>query len=91
MIQEIECNITGRVQLVMFRDFSKRMAKRFSVSGFAKNLNNGSLKVVAQGEKEQLEKYIKLLKKGPILAKVDDIKIVWKKPTEDFNGFKILY
>jgi acylphosphatase len=90
-MEEIECTITGRVQLVMFRDFSQRMAKRLGVLGNVKNLEDGTVRVVAQGEKGNLEKYIKLLKKGSILAKVENIETVWRKPSGQMNGFRIIY
>ena len=75
----------------MFRDFAQRMAKKYSILGSVQNMKDGSVRVLAQGEKEQLEKYLKLLKKGPILARVDDIETVWKKPTEVFESFRIVY
>jgi len=91
MTEEIECNIKGRVQLVMYRDFAQRKAKEKNINGFVKNLKNGMVQVVAQGEKENLEEYIKLLNKGPILAKVDSVDVSWRKPTKALDGFRIIY
>jgi len=91
MKEEIYCNIKGRVQLVMFRDFSQRKAKKLGLSGWVKNLNDGSVDLLAQGERDELEKYVELLNKGPIFAKVDSVHTVWRKPKEVLYGFSIRY
>jgi acylphosphatase len=91
MKKEIECNIKGRVVMVMFRDFAQRKAKSLNLVGTAKNLKDNSVQIIAQGEKEKLEKYISFLKKGPILARVDDISVFWKEPIQKFDGFRIMY
>ena len=88
---EIECIITGRVQMVMFRDFACRRARRLGLSGTVQNLPDSSVRVIAQGEKDKLAKYIGLLKRGPLLAKVENVRATWRKPKEIFNYFKILY
>ena len=88
---EIECVITGRVQTVMFRDFACRRARRLGISGTVQNLPDGSVRVVAQGSEEKMIKYIELLKKGPLLAKVKNIQVAWQEAGESFDGFKIVY
>ena len=90
-MEEIHCNIRGRVQVVMFRDFVQRRAKRLGLSGWVKNLDDGSVELVAQGEKHQLEKLLKPLKKGPILANVENVEVSWRKPKSEFESFQIIY
>lgn len=91
MKKRLEANITGRVQLVMFRDFAKRKAQRLGLSGSVKNLDDGSVSVIAEGEEEVLNEYIKLLNKGPILAKVKNIRIVWGEFSGEYKDFNIIY
>jgi acylphosphatase len=81
--------VSGRVQLVMYRDFAQRKARGLGVVGTVKNLPDGTVEVVAEGEKDVLEKYIALLKRGPVLAQVDAVAVVWQKPTDMFQGFSI--
>jgi acylphosphatase len=92
---QLHCIITGKVQGVMFRDFVQRKARSLSISGSVKNQTDGSVEVVAQGEEENLRKLLELLYKGPILTRminhVDNIKIEWSEPTQNFNDFKIIY
>lgn len=90
-MQEIECLVTGKVQMVLFRDFVQRKARALGVSGFVENVEDGAVRVVAQGEKETLEKLIEYLNKGSFLARVAYVKVVWKEPKEHFAGFKIYY
>jgi len=88
---EIECIITGRVQMVMFRDFACRRARRLGLSGTVQNLPDSSVRVIAQGEKDKLEKYIGLLKRGPLLAKVREVKIRWREVGNVIDDFAIIY
>ena len=53
--------IEGRVQMVMFRDFAQRKARSFDLVGWVKNLPDGSVEVVAQGEPDTLKQYIEAL------------------------------
>src|SRR3989339_97826 len=88
---EIECIITGRVQMVMFRDFACRRARRLGLTGTVQNLSDSSVRVIAQGEKAKLAKFIELLKKGSLLSKVENVQVTWHEPGAKFAGFKILY
>lgn len=91
MLKEIECNIVGRVQTVLFRDFTRRNAKSLGLTGVVKNLEDGSVYVVAQGDEEKLNKLIILLEKGPMFAKVDNVDVRWREVKEKFEDFKIIW
>lgn len=90
-IKQIECLITGRVQLVIFRDFAQRKARKLGIVGTVENLPDGSVKAVAQGTEEQLLKFISYLKRGPLLAKVENVAIKWAETISLFEDFKIIY
>ena len=83
--------VSGRVQMVMYRDFAERKAKSLGIAGTVRNLPDGTVEVVAEGEKETLEGYLVLLRQGPILADVKDVRVLWGTPTEAFQRFSILY
>ena len=91
MKKRVECNITGRVQMVMFRDFTKRHARRLELAGLVKNNADGSVTVIAEGEENILHLLLQKLKKGPLLARVDRIDSRWKEPRGDFSQFDIVY
>ena len=91
MKEKIECKITGRVQMVMFRDFVQRKASKLGLFGYVKNQKDGSVYVLAEGEEESLEKLIKLLQKGPVLAKVKKVDVCRLPYTGECSDFKIKY
>ncbi len=88
---ELHARITGRVQMVMFRDFVERKARHRGFTGYVRNLDDGSVEAVAQGEKSELEKFIPLLHEGPLLAKVKNVELSWQEPKEKFETFEIRY
>ncbi len=91
MNKRIVLKIYGRVQLVMYRDSACRQAKKLELVGYAMNESDGTVKIIAEGQKEKLEKFINWCYNGPVLAKVEKINIDWKKATDQFNNFKIKY
>jgi len=91
MKKRLECKIYGRVQMVMFRDFTRRNAVKLALVGTVQNLDDGSVYVVSEGEEKNLRKLLKLLKKGPIFAKVKEVKEYWVEPIGGLSGFNIVY
>jgi acylphosphatase len=83
--------ISGRVQMVMFRDFSARKARALGISGEVRNLSDGTVSVIAEGEKEKLDRFLKYLERGPFLAKVEHIHVTPLQPSGAFKGFAIRY
>jgi acylphosphatase len=90
-MEEFHAIVKGRVQMVMYRDFATRAAHKLGVAGRVRNLPDGTVEVVAQGERKNLETFIARLQKGPILARVDDVRVDWKTPHMAFDSFEILY
>jgi len=91
MKKEFRAVVSGRVQMVMYRDFAQRKARSLNICGTVKNLPDGTVEVVAQGEEKDLETYAKKLNQGSLLAKVDKVEVEWREPSHGFEGFKIAY
>jgi acylphosphatase len=89
MQKEIFCTVRGRVQMVMFRDYVCRKARRFKLLGHVKNRPDGTVEVLAQGEPEQLEKFIAQLQKGSLFSKVEKVEVKWRSPSGQFSNFRI--
>ena len=83
--------ISGKVQGVGFRNFTQLNAKQLGVNGYAKNLPNGKVEVVAEGDKAQLDALVAFLKKGPRYARVDSIEIDARAFTGEYETFGIRY
>lgn len=90
-IKEIKCKITGKVQMVMYRDFVQRKARGLGLVGSVENLHDRSVEVLAQGLEDDLYKLTEYLHKGPFVARVLGVDVEWRDPTEKFTGFKIIY
>lgn len=91
MFEEIHCRIEGRVQMVMYRDFAQRKARSLELVGWVKNLDDGTVEVVAQGTPDALKSYIEKLHEGSILARVDSVAVDWRAPSGHFDDFIIAY
>ncbi len=91
MKKELRAVVHGRVQLVMYRDFAARMARQLGVAGTVRNLDNGTVEVVAQGEPAALQAYLERLRRGPLLSKVSRVEVHWSEPAEALGDFSILY
>ncbi|MCY4566897.1 MAG: acylphosphatase [Candidatus Poribacteria bacterium] len=83
--------ITGKVQGVGFRNFTQMNAKQLGINGYAKNLPNGKVEVVAEGDKSQLDALIALLKVGPRYARVDSLHVDERPFTAEYKTFGIRY
>ena len=65
--------LNGRVQGVGFREFARRYASIHRINGFVRNLTTGELEIFAQGADQELSKFIKEIKRGPMLADIKEI------------------
>jgi len=81
--------VTGRVQGVGYRWFASRAAYSRSVSGWARNLPDGSVELHAQGTDSALLSFEAALGQGPMGAFVDDIEYHEASAQEDLEGFDI--
>lgn len=91
MNKRIELKIYGRVQGVFYRDSARRRAGNLNITGFTKNEPDGTVRLVAEGEEENLKKFIKWCYNGSILAKVVKVDIEYKQATGEFKNFNIVY
>lgn len=66
----IHAYVSGRVQGVWFRAFTRDQAQQHHVSGWAKNLSDGRVEVLLEGSRPNVDDVLKALEKGPPLAKV---------------------
>lgn len=83
--------ISGFVQGVGFRQFVKNTAKKFSLSGWVKNLSDGRVEAEFYGDKEIIEKAIEGLWKGTFLSGIKSIDIEWiDKDGKEYSEFIIL-
>ncbi len=90
-MRRLEAYISGVVQGVGFRYFTRKMAKESGVTGFVMNLSDGKVFLVAEGSDEQLEKFLSTIRQGPLHAIVKKVDTVQKEGTGEFSNFTIKY
>ena len=79
----------GRVQGVGFRYFVAEIAAHLQLFGVCRNLRNGDVEVIAEGEEGALEALVAALNRGPGGSHVENLHVVWLPPTGDFRTFRI--
>ena len=87
-MNSIHLIVTGKVQGVFFRDSTKRKALELKLKGYAKNLSNGTVEVIAQGEAEKIKELIVFIKNHPGYSKVKEVHAK-EKEFENFEGFEV--
>jgi acylphosphatase len=81
--------VSGKVQGVFFRSNTRDMAGKLGLSGWVKNLADGRVEAVFEGETEAVEKMLEWCRKGPEYAKVTDLEVVSEVYRGEFEGFSL--
>ncbi len=82
--------VTGRVQGVGFRWAVEDEARDAGITGWVRNLPDGRLEAVFEGEEGAVQRMIGFSRRGPAAARVDDVEIVKEEYTGKFDRFSIL-
>jgi len=83
--------VSGRVQGVCFRDYTQRWASSLGLTGWVKNLSDGRVEALVNGDEDNIRKLIKEIKEGPSIARVDNTDIEWSDYKGEFSDFKITW
>ena len=89
--QRIRLFVTGRVQGVFFRQTLKIMAKKNDIFGWVKNLKDGRVEAVLEGDEEKVNRIVEWAHGGPANAIVEDVEIHNEKFILEFSKFDVLY
>lgn len=82
--------VSGRVQGVGFRYFVRRLAQASGLSGYVRNLRDGRVEFVVQGEVDSIDSVIEQIRTGPSHARVSDVSLEELAQDIDTSGFEIL-
>ena len=92
MIKQIKIRVSGLFQCVGFRFFTHQKAQKLGLVGYVKNLDNGDVEIVAQGDSVQISKLTEWLEQGgPVSARINNINIDQSSVQEDLTSFKVRY
>jgi len=81
--------ISGRVQGVCFRHYTRKTAQAYGVDGWVRNLTDGRVEALFSGEKEGVEATLAWCHEGPEIARVDAVEVQEEAPSYSETGFKI--
>lgn len=87
--ERLVANLEGRVQGVGFRFFTRQNARRLGLTGWVRNDPDGSVTVVAEGDREQLEELARSIREGPRTAVVEQVDLEWEEPENSFSDFTV--
>lgn len=85
---EIYCVAHGKVQNVAYRAYVQDAATELALTGWVRNLENGTVEVVAQGPTDVLKDFVEYLHEGSLMAEVESVAIDWqtiRTPVSDFS------
>lgn len=89
MNKRMEVYFSGRVQGVGFRFTAEHIAKKFPVTGYVRNLSDGRVEVVAEGEEEALTGFLAAIKNSELAENISDAEVSWKDAEDIFIRFMI--
>ncbi len=89
--QRVRVFVKGKVQGVFFRQALKVKAKQNDIFGWVKNLDDGRVEAVLEGNEENVNTLVEWCHGGPANARVEDVDIRNEKFTNEFSKFEVLY
>ena len=83
--------VSGRVQRVHFREKTRKKSEELGVFGWVRNLSDGRVEAVFEGEKAKVEEMVEWARKGPFWAKVNGLETSREEYQGEFSNFEIRY
>lgn len=91
MKKQLHAFISGIVQGVGYRYFVLRHAEKLGLTGFVRNLADGRVEVLAEGDETALKELILLLWEGPSFSRVENVTVEWLPYEGKYNNFRVTY
>ena len=88
--KRLEATVHGFVQGVFFRHNTRIQATKLGLTGAVRNLPDGSVRVIAEGPRERLDRLLAWLRRGPELADVERVDVEWREATATYSDFGIV-
>ena len=82
--------ISGIVQGVFFRHYTRERASELGAKGWVKNRMDGKVEAVFEGEKEKVDELIRWCHRGPSGARVTDVDVGWEDHMDEFRSFSVV-
>jgi acylphosphatase len=90
-LQRVHIWVRGRVQGVGFRSFIQQSGSLLGLTGWVRNVGRNQVEMLAEGQRQVLEKFIEIAKTGPRVSHVDEARVEWETPLGEFKDFGVKY
>jgi len=81
--------VTGRVQGVGYRFFTLTAGRREGINGWVRNLPDGRVEIVGEGDAEAMERFERAIRQGPSGARIEQVEVDAAIPSERVSGFNV--
>lgn len=89
MVKRVKVFYTGRVQGVGFRYTAQNLARGFDILGTVRNLDDGRVELIAEGEEEELQVFLEEIDESELAGFIKEREITWSTPRGGLRGFRI--
>lgn len=83
--------VSGKVQAVAYRAFVQDAATELCITGYIRNLPDGTVEVVAQAESSTLKEFVEYLHEGSLLSQVEGVAVEWRSVQAAYDDFSIRF
>lgn len=83
--------VSGRVQGVFYRSNTRRRALELGLTGWVRNLPDGRVEAVVEGEEDQVDRLVQWCRRGPRSAVVTGLEVERETPTGEFEAFRVRF
>ncbi|HZU13260.1 MAG TPA: acylphosphatase [Chloroflexota bacterium] len=88
-MERAHLRIHGRVQGVFFRQSAAEHARSLGLTGWVRNVPDGTVEAVVQGERDAVQSFLRWARRGPSGARVEQVEIGWEAPGQELDSFRI--
>ena len=90
-MKAFKATVSGKVQGVWFRDSTRQEAIKLKVTGWVKNIPDGTVYLEAEGEENNLKSLERWLHTGSPHSRVDRVDLQWIMPTKTYSTFTVIF
>ena len=91
MKKRVRVIFSGRVQGVGFRYTTRDIARQFEMTGYVKNLSDGSVELVSEGDEAELQSFVQAIHDSSMRRNIHDTRLAWSDVLSEFDSFGISY
>ncbi len=88
-MQTVHARVQGRVQGVFFRDYTQRQAQKLDIKGWVKNMPDGSVETILQGDASQVKRMLEWLENGSPQSRVEHVAVSQMDDAESYASFEV--